>query len=314
MSIIFQLRDTLNNIYGTRLVDNFTDPINYGSICGLLYSLGINELLLVTLQIEIANLTLLSINEKQKIEVGNDIKYIEKTQPSKIEYVNKNIKDIDNDIILYKNNIIVINIISESKDIIEMIKISIEEKEQVEKVEFIDSETFLSESREGMPPLINSEENDDKLVNKIHQEIDKIEMASKYSFNNEEQEVLDELILNEPLTNTKDDEEVDLISKEVIQGINEKSIELFADEDFRNLIKIYKTKPELFSIFNQYIQQTGVDESILCVSDINEDKEYYESLVKEIESLNLGVSKKVIYNRLIKFKGHLNLVVRSLLF
>ena len=86
------------------------------------------------------------------------------------------------------------------------------------------------------------------------------------------------------------------------------------DEDFRSLIKIYKTKPELFNIFNQYLQDAEVNETILSISEIDENPEYYEKLTNYIEELNLGVSRQIIYSRLVKFKGHLNLTVRSLLF
>ncbi len=269
MSICFQFQDSTNNTYEIKQI-TFTDPINYSTMCGILYSMGINELLLLTLELFI-----------------NDT----------------NIKNLEHDIILMETDIINIKVIAETKEIIETIKTTINETE-LDKFEFNPTDFEITTNIES-----NLEFNPTDFEMTTH-----IEPTRESLLNSTILSESEEFILNEPLTNTSVKEEYENITEEMLHDINEQSIGLFMDEDFKNLIKIYKTKPELFNIFNQYIQDAEVNESILSISDLNENPEYYEKLTTYIEDLNLGVPRQIIYNRIVKFKGHMNLVVRSLLF
>ena len=51
MTICFHFQDSSYNTYEIKQINKFNEPINYGSICGLLYALGVNELLLLTLEL-----------------------------------------------------------------------------------------------------------------------------------------------------------------------------------------------------------------------------------------------------------------------
>ena len=270
MSICFEFQDSTNNTYEIKQINKFTDPINYGTMCGILYSMGINELLLLTLELFI-----------------NDT----------------NVKHLEHDIILMETDIINIKVIAENKDIIETIKTTINETE-LDKFEFNPSDFEMT---------TNIEPSQDEFNPTDFETTTNIEPTQSL-LNSTILTESEEFILNEPLTNTTVKEEYENITEEILHDINEQSMGLFMDEDFRKLIKIYKTKPELFPIFNQYIQDAEVNESILSISDLNENPEYYEKLTNHIEELNLGVSRQIIYNRIVKFKGHMNLVVRSLLF
>lgn len=108
------------------------------------------------------------------------------------------------------------------------------------------------------------------------------------------------------------------LTPDLIDIMNVKSVSLFSDPDFRNLVGIYMRKPELFGILSQYIQNGNViEESLIPDKTIDqltsEELEYYNGLVDKLKHLDLGVSNEVLINKLIKFSGHLNLTVRSIL-
>jgi len=120
-----------------------------------------------------------------------------------------------------------------------------------------------------------------------------------------------------PLTQKKLDP-IQQLTPDIIELMNIKSVSLFSDPDFKNLISIYLRKPELFSTLSQYIQSGNViDESLIPQKTIDQltcdELEYYQQLADKLKHLELGVSKEVLINRLIFFSGHLNLTVRSIL-
>jgi hypothetical protein len=110
-----------------------------------------------------------------------------------------------------------------------------------------------------------------------------------------------------------------LLVPELINKINVKTLELFSDPDFKNLMRIYINKPELFNYLSQYIQTGNIIEESLT-QDVTldtltlDEQEYYSSLLKQIKDLNLGISDEIIMLKLIKYSGHLNLTVRSILY
>jgi len=120
-----------------------------------------------------------------------------------------------------------------------------------------------------------------------------------------------------PLTQKKLDP-IQQLTPDIIDLMNVKSVSLFSDPDFKNLISIYLRKPELFSTLSQYIQSGNVIEESLIpqktIDQLSSDElQDYQQLADKLKHLELGVSKEVLINRLIFFSGHLNLTVRSIL-
>ena len=83
-------------------------------------------------------------------------------------------------------------------------------------------------------------------------------------------------------------------------------------------MSIYKRKPELFNLLSNYIQNNDIiTESLIDPTEIDdlsyEEQSYYTNLSLKIMNLNLGVSQNVILDKLIKYSGHLNLTIRSII-
>jgi len=121
-----------------------------------------------------------------------------------------------------------------------------------------------------------------------------------------------------PVTQVAKPDPIPVLTQEVIDTMNVKSVSLFADQDFRNLISIYMRKPELFSVVAKYIQTGNVIEESLgpaITPDMLTDNVLanYQKLCQEVKNLGIVCSDEVIMSRLIKYSGHLNLTVRSLL-
>ncbi len=120
-----------------------------------------------------------------------------------------------------------------------------------------------------------------------------------------------------PIT-SKEPDTIPQLTPDLIEIMNVKSVSLFADPDFKNLIGIYLRRPDLFATLSQYIQNGNVIEQSLVpvktYDQLTEDElKVYQELVVKIKHLGLNVSDQVIINKLIKYSGHLNLTVRSLL-
>ncbi len=94
--------------------------------------------------------------------------------------------------------------------------------------------------------------------------------------------------------------------------INQQTKQIFEDADFKNLIKIYINKPELFKIFYKYISSGNIiiNDNInnnISDGDINESTEF-------INNLNFGFHNDDIRSALLKTNNHINLSLRYLLF
>jgi hypothetical protein len=123
--------------------------------------------------------------------------------------------------------------------------------------------------------------------------------------------------ITKPL-NEKEPEPIPVLTPELIDTLNVKSVSLFADSDFRNLMRIYINRPDLFSTFAMYIQSGDIINESLCkgrnVDELSDDEyTYYQNLADKINSLDLGVTNDYVINRLVKYSGHLNLTLRSIL-
>ncbi len=121
-----------------------------------------------------------------------------------------------------------------------------------------------------------------------------------------------------PVTQVVKPDPIPVLTPEVVDMMNVKSVSLFADADFRNLISIFTRKPELFAVFAKYVQNgTVIEESLspTVTVDMLEDDilTKYKKSCQEIKNLGIGFSDEVIMSRLIKYSGHMNLTLRSLL-
>ena len=102
---------------------------------------------------------------------------------------------------------------------------------------------------------------------------------------------------------------VDEMTPEIIEMMNKKTIQLFTDNDFTNLLSIYLRRPELFNTLSKYIQHGTIVEEI---SDVLSDEniEHYKQLASE---LKIDVTEEVKIQYLVKYKGHLNLTLRAII-
>ena len=103
------------------------------------------------------------------------------------------------------------------------------------------------------------------------------------------------------------------INESVIKESNQETIKLFQEEDFNTLLKIYSKNPEMFKRFSAYISSGDV---VLPENRFNVTEDVsYESHLKQIKDLGLeSLDDEIILAALQKFKGHLNLTLRYLLF
>jgi hypothetical protein len=125
--------------------------------------------------------------------------------------------------------------------------------------------------------------------------------------------------ISQPLTQIEPNP-IPVLTFEIINKMNEQTLLLFSDPDFISLLSIYKRKPELFNLLSNYIQTNDIiTESLLNNKKLDLDnfshevQSYYTNLCSKIMNLNFGISSDVIINKLIKYSGHLNLTIRSII-
>jgi len=100
------------------------------------------------------------------------------------------------------------------------------------------------------------------------------------------------------------------ITKEEVNKINHQVVELFHDDDFKHLIKIYYNKPHLFNILFQYMNKGSVTD--FDVENFQGDF-LYQSELKQLMELGIEFNKETVEKILMHFKGHMNLTLRTLL-
>ena len=111
----------------------------------------------------------------------------------------------------------------------------------------------------------------------------------------------------------KDDE----LTDEIVHAMNLKAMQLYSDPDFKTLLRIYQTKPDMFTTLLQYVQNGDMfEQSLVSVKTINdlsvEELAKYESIADQLTPLGLNISRELLINKLIKYNGHMNLTVRSI--
>jgi hypothetical protein len=117
--------------------------------------------------------------------------------------------------------------------------------------------------------------------------------------------------ITKPLTTIQSIEPT--ITPEIIQSMNAKTIKLFEDTDFCNLISIYLKRPELFTTLSRYIIHGNVmeiDSLKNSTEPSDEDILRYKELLPHIK---LDVSDDIKLKYLVKYQGHLNLTIRAIL-
>jgi hypothetical protein len=164
---------------------------------------------------------------------------------------------------------------------------------------------------------------------------------------------LDEKPLPEKIILPEVIEEKEIMTDDVIEGMNTNIVKLFSDEDFTNLLRIILNKPHLLNIASSYIQHGDVvkiqppdnptDFVFTYVSGANRDQsrlaheteitrtfengldrfriatftymEQYDKVIDIMKKLNVDIVgyEDEIKNLLCKFKGHLNLTLRCIL-
>lgn len=188
--------------------------------------------------------------------------------------------------------------------------------EEVKQIKFIiDSEQIVNPNK---LYLITPNEEHTIFIFVFNQEIrQKLQLIfTKHGTQSVEDTIIDSEI-SQPITQS-DSDTIPMLTPEIINKTNEQTLLLFSDPDFINLISIYKRKPELFNILSSYIQNNDMNnESLIITKDLNElsveEQTYYTSLCSNIMNLNFGVSQNIIMNKLLKYSGHLNLTIRSIM-
>tara|TARA_Y100000813_G_C24063443_1_gene305136 strand:- start:25 stop:792 length:768 start_codon:yes stop_codon:yes gene_type:complete len=102
------------------------------------------------------------------------------------------------------------------------------------------------------------------------------------------------------------------ITEEIINESNKKTIELFGDEDFKTLLSIYKSNPEIFKTFSSYVCNGDV---IIESFEKKESESFqYDEQLQHIKSLDLSIDEDKIIDSLNRNNGHLNLSLRYILY
>jgi hypothetical protein len=135
-------------------------------------------------------------------------------------------------------------------------------------------------------------------------------LFTKYNENKENKE-------NNENNENKENTIYQKLSEENIDLINENSIKLLMDEDFKILMRIYIKRPELYNLLSHYIQEIDIIEiqHKKSLDDINlSDKIKYEKMSNIIKNVGLhDIATDQIIVTLAQYSGHLNLTLRDLL-
>ena len=102
------------------------------------------------------------------------------------------------------------------------------------------------------------------------------------------------------------------ITNKIIEESNNKTIELFGNNDFKTLLIIYKNNPDVFKTFSSYV--SSGDAVIDSFDNVDSNNTKYEKEFEQIKKLELSLSDDNIKDSLVRHNGHLNLSLRYLLY
>ena len=108
----------------------------------------------------------------------------------------------------------------------------------------------------------------------------------------------------------KIEEKIPELSQDIINSNNIKTVQLFENPNFKQLVKIYFNEPELFKTFLKFISHGDITN--MNIPTIDEEKDYSVEL-EYIKSLGITENDKVILQFLKKYNGHINLSLRAFL-
>ena len=108
----------------------------------------------------------------------------------------------------------------------------------------------------------------------------------------------------------KIEEKIPELSQDIINSNNIKTVQLFENPNFKQLVKIYFNEPELFKTFLKFISHGDITN--MMIPTIDEEKDYSVEL-EYIKSLGIIENDKVILQFLKKYNGHINLSLRAFL-
>lgn len=152
---------------------------------------------------------------------------------------------------------------------------------------------------------------------------EQVELGQNQTKNIEQQK--EDTVINEPdseISKPLNKEESDkiVLTPDIIESVNKKTIELFQDDDFKSLLRIYLKRPELFSVLAKYVQDGNVVDEIkndetLIKSLTQEEFDKYKELAEHIMKLNIlsNITYDYIIQKLFIFNGNINLTLRHIL-
>jgi hypothetical protein len=107
-----------------------------------------------------------------------------------------------------------------------------------------------------------------------------------------------------------------VMTPEIIDTMNKKTMHLFSQPDFKSLLNIFLTNPGIIRDFSKYVQHCDI---VMHSKEYNwdelsvEKQTEYNMLADKLEEFNLGKPRELLLTRLMKYSGHLNLTLRSIL-
>lgn len=107
-----------------------------------------------------------------------------------------------------------------------------------------------------------------------------------------------------------------IMTPEIIDTMNKKTVALFSQPDFKILLNIFLTNPGVIRDFSKYVQHCDIVSNSQDNSwdELSAEKQTeYNTLADKLEEFNLGKSRELLLARLVKYSGHLNLTLRSIL-
>jgi len=168
--------------------------------------------------------------------------------------------------------------------------------------------------------LDKEEDNEEQNKETTNEEATNEEATNEEATNEEEnKEITDkekeaeyeEKILNALKELDSDDDSDEESDNDTIHDIKQ-NLELFKDDDFLTLIRIYKNRGYLFNDFYKYINSSEIIK-INIKNEDNKEINYIENL-NFIKELNLNFQEDKILEALQKTNNHINLAIRYLLY
>ena len=171
-------------------------------------------------------------------------------------------------------------------------------------------------NNEDMKDFIFKDENDFELNIYIYTNINEMKEKLVKIFNKEKEETEEkekedevdkvltkEIKIEEPVKNPKLDDEV-------VNKINQKTIELFKNENFKKLVQIWNSEPDIYKEFFRYINKgdiVGID-----IPEEAKDK-VFEKEVLELNNLGIEKEESELIKILRLYNGQLNFALRDIL-